>query len=62
MKEEIIKEIMEYPIKYAVLYGYNKDGKWDEERLKFTELSDLKDKLRDIKTFERNKAYWDGQN
>lgn len=54
-KEEVIKEIIGFPVSYALFRGILKDGKWDEEKLKYMEINDLKYYLRDIKTFERNK-------
>ena len=55
MKEEIIKEIISYPLSYALFRDVLKDGKWDEEKLKYMDIGVLKDYLRDIKTLERNK-------
>ena len=54
-KEEIVKEIMKYPLSYALFRDALKDGKWNEEKLTYMEINNLKDYLRDIKTFERNK-------
>lgn len=55
MKEEIIAEIVTYPVSYALFRQVLKDGKWDEEKLEYMDIKDLTDYLRDIKTFERNK-------
>lgn len=55
MKEEIVKEIMTYPLSYGLFRDALKDGKWNEEKLTYMELNQLKDYLRDIKTIERNK-------
>jgi len=55
MKEETIKEIITYPVSYALFRQVLKDGKWDEEKLEYMDIKDLVDYLRDIKTFERNK-------
>ena len=55
MKEEIVKEIMSFPVSYALFRNVIKDGNWDEEKLKYMEIGDLRDYCRDIKTFERNK-------
>lgn len=55
MKEEIIKEIVAYPVSYGLFRDAVKNGSWDEEKLKYMDIKDLTDYLRDIKTFERNK-------
>jgi|LakMenE18May11ns_1017448.scaffolds.fasta_scaffold9209763_2 hypothetical protein len=54
-KEETVKEIISYPLSYALFRDALKDGKWDEEKLKYMDIGVLKDYLRDIKTLERNK-------
>jgi hypothetical protein len=54
-KEETVKEIISYPLSYALFRDVLKDGKWDEEKLKYMDIGVLKDYLRDIKTLERNK-------
>jgi hypothetical protein len=54
-KEETVKEIISYPLSYSLFRDALKDGKWDEEKLKYMDIGVLKDYLRDIKTLERNK-------
>lgn len=54
-KEEVIKEIIGFPVSYALFKDVLKDSKWDEQKLTYMDISILKDFLRDIKTFERNK-------
>ncbi len=54
-KEETVKEIISFPLSYALFRDVLKDGKWDEEKLKYMDIGVLKDYLRDIKTLERNK-------
>jgi hypothetical protein len=61
-KEEIIEEIASYPLSYSLFRGFLKDGKWDKEKLSFMEIHELKEYLRDIKTFERNKKLLNGNN
>lgn len=55
MKEEIIKEIITFPVSYALFRNVLKEGKWDKEKLEYMDIKDLTDYLRDIKTLERNK-------
>lgn len=60
-KEKLVKEIAEFPIEYAKMWGFDKDGEWDVDKLKFTELSILINYHRDIKTIERNKKLLNGK-
>lgn len=54
MKQEIIKKIIEFPERYSILMGVDKEGKWDEQKLEFLEIHRLNDVLRDLQTFKRN--------
>lgn len=54
-RESIIKEIMTYPLSYALMFHFYEDGKWDENKLKVLEINDLNMYLRDMKTIEKNK-------
>lgn len=54
-KEETVKEIISFPLSYALFRDVLNEGKWDEEKLKYMDIGVLKDYLRDIKTLERNK-------
>lgn len=54
-KEEIIQEIVKFPVSYALFRNVLKEGKWDKEKLEYMDIKDLVDYLRDIKTLERNK-------
>jgi hypothetical protein len=60
-KEQIVKEIMTFPISYGLYRDAVDDGNWNNQKLMFTEIGILKDFLRDIKTFERNKKLINGQ-
>lgn len=54
-KEEIIEEIVKFPVSYALFKDALKNGNWDKEKLLYMDTVVLTDYLRDIKTFERNK-------
>ena len=55
MKQELINEIMSYPVKYALLMGFFGENKsWDKDKLTYLEFERLKDIKRDLETFERN--------
>ena len=60
-KEQIVKEIMTFPISYGLHRDAVDDGNWNNQKLMFTEIGILRDFLRDIKTFERNKKLINGQ-
>jgi len=61
-KEELVKEISSFPLKYAVLMGFfGEDKQWDVQKLTFLEMSRLKDMHRDLKTFERNNKVLNGE-
>lgn len=60
-KEEIINEIVGYPISYSLFRDCLKDGKWNKEKLEFMDIVELNAYLRDIKTFERNKIMLNGK-
>lgn len=61
-KEKVIEEMCKMPTKYALYRSMLLDGKWDVEKLKCIDLHDLKNMLRDYKTFERNKNIENGTN
>lgn len=54
-REEIVNEIITYPLSYALMWGFLEDGKWFKEKLLLTDLSVLKNYLYDMKTIEKNK-------
>lgn len=61
-KEQIVDEIITYPLTYAKLWGFLENNAWHKDKLLFTELVNLKQYLNDIKTFERNKQQLHGNN
>jgi len=61
-KEQVIEELIKFPLSYALMWGFKNEKGWDEEKLKYLELNILKDYLRDAKTIEVNKKYWNGNN
>lgn len=61
-KENLVKEIINYPLSYAKMWDFLENGVWNENKLMFTELVNLKQYLNDIKTFERNKQQLNGNN
>lgn len=59
MKEELINDIIKYPVKYALLMGFFSEEKtWDKTKLLFLETNRLVEIKRDLETFERNNKYW----
>ena len=61
-KHKLVEEIITFPNSYALFKECLKEGAWDKTKLQYMDLHELKDYLRDIKTFERNKKRLNGEN